>query len=348
VIEGEPLVNLFGSIRRLALTLAVAATLTVPAIAAAQDATPAPYAPGTDLGALGGSITSDGSSTVFPIMEALAEEFGLQAEGVEVIVDLSGTGGGFKRFCAGETDLSNASRAIKDEEIALCAENGVNYYEFEIAYDGLSVVVNPENDWVTCLTVDQLAQMWGPDASGTLWSDIDPSWPAEEIELYGPGTDSGTYDYFTAEVNGEEGVSTTDYTPSEDDNVLVEGVAGSSNALGFFGLSYYEQNADRLKLVEIDGGSGCIAPSQETVQDGSYAPLSRPLFVYVNAESLARPEVQEFLRYSLAEVGTFLPEVGYVASPGQVYAADQAKLESAIAGAATPDGPVAAEATPSS
>ena len=340
--------NLFGSIRRLAMTSVVAAALTIPAFASAQEATPAPYTPGTDLGSLSGSVTSDGSSTVFPIMEALAEEFGLQAEGVEVIVDVSGTGGGFKRFCAGETDLSNASRAIKDEEIALCAEAGVDYYEFEIAYDGLSVVVNTENDWVSCLTIDQLALMWGPDASGTLWSDIDPSWPAEEIELYGPGTDSGTYDYFTAEVNGEEGVSTTDYTPSEDDNVLVEGVAGSKNALGFFGLAYYEQNADRLKLVEVDGGSGCVAPSAETVQDGTYAPLSRPLYLYVNAESIARPEIQEFLRYSIAEVGTFLPEVGYIGSPAQVYLDDQAKLEAAIAGTAAPDGPAASEATPSS
>ena len=340
--------NLFGSIRRLAMTSVVAAALTIPAFASAQEATPASYTPGTDLGSLSGSVTSDGSSTVFPIMEALAEEFGLQAEGVEVIVDVSGTGGGFKRFCAGETDLSNASRAIKDEEIALCAEAGVDYYEFEIAYDGLSVVVNTENDWVSCLTIDQLALMWGPDASGTLWSDIDPSWPAEEIELYGPGTDSGTYDYFTAEVNGEEGVSTTDYTPSEDDNVLVEGVAGSKNALGYFGLAYYEQNADRLKLVEVDGGSGCVAPSAETVQDGTYAPLSRPLYLYVNAESIARPEIQEFLRYSIAEVGTFLPEVGYIGSPAQVYLADQAKLEAAIAGTAAPDGPAASEATPSS
>jgi phosphate transport system substrate-binding protein len=281
-------------------------------------------------------------------MEALAEEFGAQAGGVQLTVDVSGTGGGFKRFCAGETDLSNASRAIKDEEMAACAEAGVNYYAFEIAYDGLSVVVNPENDWISCLTVDQLNQIWMKDSTVSKWSDVDPSWPAEEIQLYGPGTDSGTYDYFTQVINGEEGVSRDDYTPSEDDNVLVEGVAGDKNALGFFGFSYYEQNQDRLKLVEVDSGSGCVAPSVETVQDLSYSPLSRPLFLYVNSASLARPEVQEFLRYAIAEVGPLLPEVGFIGSPSQIYADDQAKLEAAIGGSVAPDGPVSPEATPSS
>jgi phosphate transport system substrate-binding protein len=341
-------VSVLRSFGKVAMTGVMAAVLLIPGLATAQDATPAPYNPATDPSSLSGKITSDGSSTVFPIMEALAEEFGAEAGGVELTVDVSGTGGGFKRFCAGETDLSNASRAIKDEEAAACAENGVSYYEFEIAYDGLSVVVSPENDWVTCLTTAQLALMWGPDAKDTKWSDIDASWPSDEINLYGPGTDSGTYDYFTAEVNGEEGVSTTDYTPSEDDNVLVEGVAGDKNALGFFGLSYYEQNADRLKLIEVDGGSGCVAPSAETVQDGSYAPLSRPLYIYVNAASLTRPEVQEFMRYSVATVTEYLAEVGYVNSPGSVYVEDQAKLEAVIAGTGTPDGPPATEATPSS
>ena len=338
--------NIVQSLGKLAVTGAVAAALTLPGLAGAQDATPAPYTPGTDPGSLSGSITTDGSSTVFPIMEALAEEFGAIAGDVEITVDVSGTGGGFERFCNGETDLSNASRSIRDEEIEACAANGVSYYEFEIAYDGLSVLVNPENDWVSCLTVEQLNQIWMLDSTVTQWSDVDPSWPAEDIALYGPGTDSGTYDYFTAEINGEEGVSRQDYTPSEDDNVLVEGVAGDRNALGFFGYAYYEQNQDRLKLVEIDGGSGCVAPSPETIQDGSYAPLSRPLYVYVKADSLTRPEVQEFLRYSLAEVTTFVAEVGYVASPGQVYLDDQAKLEAAIAGTGTPDGPQANGGTP--
>lgn len=340
--------NVFRLIGRFAVTGVIVATLAIPGVATAQDATPAPYNPGTDLGALSGKITSDGSSTVFPIMEALAEEFGAQAGGVELTVDVSGTGGGFKRFCAGETDLSNASRAIKEEEVAACTEAGVNYFEFEIAYDGLSVVVNPENDWISCLTVAQLNQIWMKDSTVSKWSDIDQSWPSEDIDLYGPGTDSGTYDYFTQVINGEEGVSRDDYTPSEDDNVLVEGVAGDKNALGFFGFSYYEQNQDRLKLVQVDSGNGCVAPSIATVQDLTYSPLSRPLYLYVNAASLSRPEVQEFLRYAIAEVSPLLPEVGFIGSPSHVYAEDQVKLEAAIQGTIAPDGPLGPEGTPSS
>jgi phosphate transport system substrate-binding protein len=340
-------VSALSSIRKLALTVAVAAAMVLPTLASAQDATPMPYSPGADLGSLSGKITADGSSTVFPIMEALAEEFGKQASGVDITVDFSGTGGGFKRFCAGETDISDASRPIKDEEMATCAENGVSYYTFEIAYDGIAIVVNPENDWVTCLTVDQLSKMWAKDSTVKKWSDIDPSWPSEDIALYGPGTDSGTYDYFTQQINGEEGVSREDYTPSEDDNVLVEGVAGDKNALGFFGLAYFEQNQDRLKLLQVDGGNGCVAPSAETVQNLTYTPLSRPLFLYVSANSLSRPEVQEFMRFSVAEANVYTEEVGYVDSPLQVYTDDQAKLEAAIAGTAQPDGP-AVEGTPTS
>lgn len=340
--------SVFGTIRRAAAGAAIAGALLLPGIVSAQDATPVPYTPGTDLGSLSGKITADGSSTVFPIMEALAEEFGKQASGVSTTVDVSGTGGGFKRFCAGEIDISNASRAIKDEEAAACEAAGVNYYVFEIAYDGITVVVNPQNDWVTSLTVAQLKQIWEKDSTVTKWSDIDPSWPNEDIALYGPGTDSGTYDYFTAQINGDEGVSREDYTPSEDDNVLVEGVAGDKNALGFFGYSYYEENQDRLKVVPVDGGNGPVSPSPETVQDLSYSPLSRPLFLYVNAESLTRPEVQEFMRYAVAEVTPLLPEVGFIGSPEHIYAEDQAKLEAAIAGNGQPDGPKAPEATPSS
>lgn len=328
------------------MTGTIATALTVPGLVSAQDATPAPYTPGTDLDSLSGGISADGSSTVFPIMEALAEEFGLIAGDVEVTVDVSGTGGGFERFCAGETDISNASRSIREEEIAVCAEAGIDFYEFEIAFDGISVVVNSENDWMTCLTVDQLNQIWMPDSTVTQWSDIDPSWPEEEIALYGPGTDSGTFDYFTDEINGEEGASRTDYTPSEDDNVLVEGVAGDTNALGYFGFSFYEQNQDRLKVVEIDGGNGCIAPSFDTIRGGSYVPLSRPLYLYVKAESLMRAEVQEFIRFALAETASFINEVGYVASPDNIYAEDQVKLEGAIAGTGTPDSQMMAEATP--
>jgi phosphate transport system substrate-binding protein len=322
--------------------------MTLGTIVSAQDATPAPYAPGTDLGALTGKIEADGSSTVGPITEAVTEEFTKEAKGVQVAVDISGTGGGFKRFCAGETDLQDASRAIKPEEAAACQAAGVAYYVFEVAYDGIAVVSNPENDWVDCLTVDQLKQIWEKDSTVKNWSDVNPAWPSEAISLYGPGTDSGTYDYFTEQINGEQGVSREDYTPSEDDNVLVEGVAGDANALGFFGLAYYEQNQDKLNLVAVDGGEGCVLPNIQTVQDGTYKPLSRPLYVYVKVESLARPEVQEFLRFYLATAQDLAEEVGYVDSPVAVYVADQAKLEAAIAGTGTPDGPPAAEATPAS
>jgi len=311
----------------------------------AQDATPMPYTPGTDLGSLSGSISADGSSTVGPITQAVAEDFNAEAGDVEISVDISGTGGGFERFCKGEIDIQDASRDIKDEEAAACAEAGVDYYKLEIAYDGLSVVVNPSNDWVDCITTDELAAMWGPDATADSWNDINSDWPDQPLTLYGPGTDSGTFDYFTEQINGEQGASRTDYTPSEDDNVLVEGVAGDENALGYFGFAYYEQNQDRLKLLEVDSGTGCIAPSPETVQDLSYAPLSRPLYVFVKAESLTRPEVQEFVRFMVANASTLATEVGFISSPTQVYVDDQARLEAAIAGTGTPDSQ-APEATP--
>ena len=324
--------------------LAGAMLLTGPVFA--QDATPMPYTPGTDLGELSGSISADGSSTVGPIMQAVAEDFTAEAGDVEVSVDISGTGGGFERFCKGETDLQDASRPIKDEEAAACEAAGVDFYEFQVAYDGLSVVVNPANDWVDCITTAELATMWGPDATADSWHDVNPAWPDQPLTLYGPGTDSGTFDYFTEQINGEQGASRTDYTPSEDDNVLVEGVAGDENALGYFGFAYYEQNQDRLKLLQVDSGTGCIAPSPETVQDLSYAPLSRPLYVYVKAESLTRPEVQEFARFMVANSATLASEVGFVSSPTQVYVDDQTKLEAAIAGTGTPDSQLSADATP--
>jgi phosphate transport system substrate-binding protein len=311
----------------------------------AQDATPIPYTPGTDLGSLSGSIEADGSSTVGPITQAVAEEFAAQASGVQVNVGISGTGGGFERFCNGETDVQDASRPIKDDEAANCAASGVDYYEFEVAYDGITIVVNPENDFIECLTVQQLNQLWAPGASGVTWQDLNPDWPADEVVLYGPGTASGTFDYFTEQINGEQGASTENYNPSEDDNVLVEGVAGDANALGYFGFAYYVANQDRLKLVAVDNGSGCVAPSKDTIRDGTYAPLSRPLFVYVKAESLTRPEVQEFMRFYLANAIQLVDDVGYVDSPTDVYVSDQLKLEAAIAGTAEPDGP-GAVATP--
>jgi phosphate transport system substrate-binding protein len=329
--------------------VAVAAALTISLSGAvAQDATPLPYTPSDGVGDLSGTVVADGSSTVGPITEAVAEEFASVASNVQVEVSISGTGGGFERFCNGETDVQDASRPIKDEEAAKCAANGVDFYVFEVAYDGIAIVVNPENDFVSCLTVDQLKLMWQPENPATNWNQIDPSFPDQPISLYGPGTSSGTFDYFTGEIVGEEGSSTTNYLPSEDDNQLVEGVAGDENALGYFGLAYYEQNMDRLKLVGVDNGNGCIEPSTDTVRDLTYEPLSRPLFVYVNAASLERPDVQEFTKFYLASAIDLVADVGYVDSPIDVYVSDQTKLQAAIDGTGTPDSAVSAEATPAS
>ena len=265
---------------------------------------------------LSGRIQADGSSTVGPFTTAAAERFQQQEPGVQVTVGISGTGGGFERFCAGETDLSNASRAIKDEEIEACESSGIEYLEFRMVNDGLAVVVNNENDWVDCLTVDQLNKIWGPDSEGKVrrWSDVDPSFPDEKLLLAGPGTDSGTFDYFTDEVNGEEGASRSDYTASEDDNVIVQAVSGQKGGTGYFGLSYVEENASRLKAVPIENEAGdCVEPSVETVQDGSYNPLGRPLFIYAKKESFAKPEVYAFVEYfltnsiQLAEEALFIP-----------------------------------------
>jgi phosphate transport system substrate-binding protein len=315
------------------------------ALACALSASTMPVlAQDADLSALTGEITSDGSSTVGPLTQAVAEEFNGLAPDVQISVDISGTGGGFKRFCAGETDVQNASRAIAEDEIASCAENGVDWYEFEVAYDGLTVVTNPENTWLTCVTTDQLKQLWQKESPANTWADLNPDYPADTINLYGPGTDSGTFDFFVETILGEDEIR-EDFTPSEDDNVLVEGVAGDVNALGYFGLAYYEANQDTLNAVAIDNGDGnCVAPSPETVQDGTYTPLSRPLYLYVTAESLQRPEAQEFVRFYLSEAPALAAEVGYVASPDETYAEDMASFEAAISGSGTPDS--AAAATP--
>jgi phosphate transport system substrate-binding protein len=249
---------------------------------------------------LQGSIVIDGSSTVAPLATSLAERFEAGNPGVSVTVGTSGTGGGFEKFCAGETDVSNASRAIKDEEVALCEEGGVEFVELRVASDGIAVVANPADDWATCLTVDQLNAIWGPQSTASSWNEIDPSFPDVPMKLYGPGTDSGTFDFFTDAINGEEGASRTDYSPSEDDNVTIQGVTGEPGGLGYFGLSYYEENADKLKLLEVDGGSGCVAPSAETVQDGTYTPLSRPLYMYFSTAAAERPEVKALIEFYLA------------------------------------------------
>ncbi len=259
-------------------------------------------------------IKADGSSTVFPITEAVAEEFGKQSSD-KVMVGISGTGGGFKRFCRGETDISNASRPIKEKEVTMCRDSGIEYIELEIAYDGLAVVINPSNTWVDYLTVAELKKIWEPSAQGniTKWSQVRAGFPDEEIRLFGAGTDSGTFDYFTEVINGKQASSRGDYTASEDDNVLVEGVSSEKAGLGYFGLAYYEQNMGKLKIVPVDGGSGPVVPSVETVQDGSYAPLSRPLFIYISKKSLAeKPSVQRFIEFYLENAADLVKEVGYI------------------------------------
>ncbi len=284
-------------------------------------------------GSLGGSVVIDGSSTVFPVAEAVAEEFQIANQNVRVTVGVSGTGGGFQRFCIGETDISNASRPIDDDEREECAANGVEFNEVPVAWDGLSVIVNPANDFVECLTVQELRRIWQPSSPVRTWRDVRPSWPAEAIRLYGPGTDSGTFDYFTETINGESGASRPDFQASEDDNILVQGVAGDRYALGYFGYAYYSENTDRLKLVAVDGGSGCVLPTDETIEDGTYAPLARPLFMYVNHAALLRPEVRAYVDFLLTEAPAIVPSTGYHALSDAEYRQELAEIAEA-AGAA--------------
>ena len=267
-------------------------------------------------GGASGEVVVDGSSTVQPLTAAAGELFGEEQPNVNVSVATSGTGGGFEKFCQGQTDISNASRPIADDELAMCEENGVEHTELQVATDAMTVVVSEENDFINCLTTEELATLWGPEAEGSIteWNQVNPEFPAEPIELYGPGTDSGTFDYFTDVINGEEGASRADYNASEDDNTVVQGVSGSANALGYFGFSYFEENADKLKAVEIDSGEGCVAPSAEAAQDGSYTPLARPLFIYVSKSAVEdKPQVAEFLKYyaandgDIAEAAQFIP-----------------------------------------
>jgi phosphate transport system substrate-binding protein len=261
---------------------------------------------------LSGQIKVDGSSTVFPLTSTAAELYGDDQPKVKVTVGESGTGGGFEKFCNGETDISDASRPIKDAEKKACEAKGVKYGELIVANDALSVVVNKENSFVDCLTVAQLKKIWEPKSTVKTWKDVDAKFPADPIKLYGPGTDSGTFDYFTKAINGKEGASRTDYTPSEDDNVLVQGVAGDKGALGYFGFTYYEENTDKLKAVKIDGGGGCVEPSVATAQDGSYKPLARPLFIYVGAKALEREEVKDFVDYYVENIDKVVKEAKFV------------------------------------
>jgi phosphate transport system substrate-binding protein len=260
----------------------------------------------------GSAITADGSSTVGPFVTKAAEDFKDEG-GADVTVGISGTGGGFERFCAGETDLSNASRPIDEDEIALCEENGVEYIEFRVATDALTNVVNKENDWASCLTVQQLNKIWKSGSKVSNWNQVDESYPDVPLKLYGAGTDSGTFDYFTDVINGEEGASRSDYSATEDDNVTVQGVAGDRGALGYFGFSYFEENQDTLKALEVDGGGGCVAPSVEAAQDDTYTPLSRPLFVYAKRSSFDDNEdVRDFVRFMLDSNETIATESRFV------------------------------------
>ena len=299
---------------------------------------------GADETALSGSVEIDGSSTVFPITEAIAEEFQRENPDTRVTVGVSGTGGGFKRFCAGEIDIADASRPIKDEERQQCEQNGVAFHEIRIAWDGLSVVTHPGNDFVQCLTVDELKKIWEPGSTVNDWSQVRAGFPDQKLTLFGPGTDSGTFDYFTEEITGETGASRADYTASEDDNVLVQGVSGDPGALGYFGFAYYEENAGQLKLLGVDGGSGCVTPSVQTIESGEYAPLSRPLYLYVSDQALAKPQVAAFLEYGLTQGGELVRSVGYIPLKPEQYEEERGKLGGGAA-AEAPAGGAAEDTT---
>jgi phosphate transport system substrate-binding protein len=279
-------------------------------------------------GSLSGSIAIDGSSTVFPLTQAAAEAFQGENPDVRITVGESGTGGGFEKFCAGETAINDASRPIEPEEVSACKEEGITYDDFQVANDGITITTNPDLD-ISCLTTDQLKQLWNKGSSVNNYSqlgkdaDTGQPLPDQEVSLFGPGTDSGTFDFFTEFINGEEGVSRTDYQPSEDDNITVEGVSGDAGGLGYFGFSYYEANQDKLNLVAVDAGDGCVAPSPETIQNGTYKPLSRPLFIYPSKDALAKPEVKAFVQYyldnydSLAETAQLVPMTAEQAQQSQ-------------------------------
>ena len=277
---------------------------------------------GTPASDLTGKVKVDGSSTVFPITEAVAEEFGKVNPDVRVTVGVSGTGGGFKKFCKDETDINDASRPIKDKEVKLCEPNDIDYIEIPVAFDGLSVVVNKDNDWVDYLTVDELNAIWKAGSTKRMWSDVRSGWPRKPIKLFGPGTDSGTFDYFKEAIIGKKNNIRADFDKSEDDNFLVNGVAGNKYAMAFFGYAYYKENSNKIRVVPIAGGSGPISPTEVTINDGTYAPLSRPIFIYVNSNSAEKPQVIAFIEYYIENAKNLVGEVGYIPLPDSDY--DQA------------------------
>ena len=319
------------NVKMLAVTALAAGAMLMAGLGAAQK--------GSELK---GKVAVDGSSTVYPISEAVAEEFGKLHQKVQVTVGLSGTGGGFKRFCSGEIDIADASRPITAKEREIAKERKVQYIELPIAFDGLSVMVNTSNTFVDYLTVAELKKIWEGGSEVTTWKDVRPEWPADKISLYGPGTDSGTFDYFTEEICGKKGNIRSDFQPSEDDNVLVQGIAGDKSALGYFGYAYYLENKDSLKIVPIYGGDDSLTPEQkkaaavipthETIKDGTYAPLSRPIFIYVNKKSMGNPTVAAFVKFYVQHAAKLSEEVGYVALPEEAYKLISARVEKGITG----------------
>lgn len=290
---------------------------------------------GGGSGTEGAIVAVDGSSTVYPITEAVAESYRDQAPKTRVTIGVSGTGGGFKKFCAGELAVANASRPIRPSELTACKAQGIEFVELPVAYDGISVVVNLKATWVDHMTVDELKRLWSPEAQGKIkrWSQIREGWPDEEIHLFGPGVDSGTYDYFTKAIVGTEHASRGDYTSSEDDNVVVQGISTDRLALGYFGFAYYEENKDKLKIVPIDDGdatdgTGPITPSRETVSDGTYQPLSRPVFIYVSMKAVANSHAAGFIDFYVAQTATLAAEVGYIALPAEATALVNARWTS--------------------
>lgn len=278
------------------------------------------------------SVKIDGSSTVFPITEAVAVEFQRQRDDIRVTIGVSGTGGGFKKFTIGETDINDASRPVKDKEAKKAKDNGIDFLELPVAYDGLSVVINKDNDFVDHLTVEELNKIWKVGSTVTKWSDVRADWPNKEIKLFGPGVDSGTFDYFTEVINHKSGACRPDFTRSEDDNVLVRGIAGNVNALGFFGYAYYSENKDKLKVVPIDNGQGPIAPTMESINKGTYAPLSRPIFIYVSSKAAERQEVQDFVEFYMASAPRLVKAVGYVPLPSAMYDENLRRLSNKVFG----------------
>lgn len=285
---------------------------------------------GTESKKLSGTIQVDGSSTVYPVTEAVAEEFRVVQPKVKISIGSSGSGAGFKKFARGETDISDASRAIKEKEINACKDSKIKYLEVRVALDGIAVVVNKENSWLETITTEELRELWEPNSSIKYWSDIRSEWPNEEIQLFGPSTAHGTYDFFTEEIVGESGASRSDYNAVSDYNVAVQGISTNKNALGYFGLAYYTENKDKLKLISVDNGSGAVLPSLETVGDGTYSPLARPLYIYVNTKSAERKEVMEFVKFYIINAAKLSKDVGYIPLSEAEYSNALKQLDDAV------------------